>query len=109
MRPGVRVAGVALGIIAGLGLGGPSAFAQEVATSKLEGVRTVPDAKVDLTRRGDGRHGLFTPGEFTYLASTPGTYVRLTRLNDRLTYVEHLRSASGRVTWSGALRVVARK
>lgn len=45
-------------------------------------------------------------GEFTYLSAEPGKYVRLTKLNDKISYVEHLDTAFGSVTWWGELRVV---
>ena len=46
-------------------------------------------------------------GEFMYLSSTePGRYVRIRRLNDRLTYVEHLDTTLGSVTYWGELRIV---
>ena len=47
-----------------------------------------------------------TAGEFTYLLSDePGRYVRFRRLNDRLTYVEHVDMAAGSVTFWGELRI----
>ena len=46
-------------------------------------------------------------GEFTYLSSAePGRYVRIRRLNDTLTYVEHIDTEFGSVTYWGELRVV---
>ena len=50
---------------------------------------------------------LSSSGEFTYLSSTePGRYVRFRRLNDRITYVEHVDVPSGSVTYWGELRIV---
>jgi hypothetical protein len=44
--------------------------------------------------------------EFTYLSSTePGRYVRLRRLDDRITYVEHVDMPFGSVTYWGELRI----
>jgi hypothetical protein len=59
----------------------------------------------------DGRQlALSGSGDFTYLSSTaPGRYVRIRRLNDRLTYVEHLDTALGSVTFWGELRIVVGK
>jgi hypothetical protein len=48
-------------------------------------------------------------GGFTYLASDPGTYVKFTRLNDRIAYVEHLDLAFTSVTWWGELRIAVGK
>ena len=49
-------------------------------------------------------------GEFTYLSSTdPGHYVRFRRINDRLTYVEHVEMPQGSVTYWGELRIVLGK
>lgn len=57
--------------------------------------------------RDDRRLTLTGAGEFIYLSSTePGRYVRIRRLNDRLTYVEHVDTARGTVTYWGELRVV---
>ncbi len=48
-------------------------------------------------------------GEFTYLSSDPGHYIRFTRLNDKISYAEHVDLASGSVTWWGELRIVVGK
>lgn len=49
----------------------------------------------------------FAVGPYTYLSSDPGHYIRFTRLNDRITYEEHVDSDSGRTTtWWGELRIV---
>ncbi len=45
-------------------------------------------------------------GEFTYLSSDPGHYIRFTRLNDRISYEEHVDLESGSVTWWGELSIV---
>lgn len=47
-------------------------------------------------------------GEFVYLSSStrPGHYIRVRRVNDRLTYVEHLDMGTRNVTYWGELRVV---
>jgi hypothetical protein len=46
-------------------------------------------------------------GEFVYLSSTePGKYIRVRRVNDRLTYVEHVDQGTRSVTYWGELRVV---
>lgn len=53
---------------------------------------------------------LTTSGEFTYLSSTdPGHYVRFRRINDRLSYVEHVDMPQGSVTYWGELRIVLGK
>ena len=49
---------------------------------------------------------LQTSGEFTYLSSgDPGQYIKLRRINDRISYVEHLDVGSGSVTYWGELRI----
>ena len=49
-------------------------------------------------------------GEFLYLTTaSPGQYVRLRRINDRLTYVEHVDIGAGSVTYFGELRIVLGK
>jgi hypothetical protein len=51
---------------------------------------------------------LNSSGPFTYLTSSePGSYIRLTRLNDKISYVEHVDlKERGSVTWWGELRIV---
>ena len=44
---------------------------------------------------------------FTYLSAEPGTYVRYTRVNSQVTYVEHVQAVIGRVTWRGLLQIPA--
>lgn len=49
-------------------------------------------------------------GDFTYVsAAEPGRYVRFRRLDDRLTYVEHVDMALSSVTYWGELRFVLGK
>ena len=51
-----------------------------------------------------------TSGEFTYLTSNePGKYVRFKKLNDRISYVEHVDMEFGSVTYWGQLRIVVGK
>ena len=51
-----------------------------------------------------------TAGEFTYLMSTePGKYVRFKKLNDRISYVEHVDTEFGSVTYWGQLRIIVGK
>ena len=53
---------------------------------------------------------LSASGEFTYLASTePGHYIRLRKLNDRISYVEHVDTDSRSVTYWGEVRIVVGK
>lgn len=49
---------------------------------------------------------LATSGAFTYLSAEPGRYVRMRRVNDRISYVEHVDLAAGSVTYWGELRIV---
>ena len=82
--------------------------AAEAAANLLK-IRIV-DGKYYWASHGNKPLAVSTAGEFTYLTSTePGRYVRLRRLNDRLTYVEHVDMASGSVTYWGELRVVLGK
>jgi hypothetical protein len=60
--------------------------------------------------RGDRPLTLTTSGDYTYLLSDqPGQYIRIRRLNDRFTYVEHLDMDGGSVTYWGELRIVVGK
>jgi hypothetical protein len=70
----------------------------------------VKDGTFYWSSRDNSRLTLTTAGEFTYLSATePGRYVRIRRVNDRLTYVEHVDTAVGSVTYWGELRVVVGK
>jgi hypothetical protein len=59
--------------------------------------------------RENRRLQLSSTGEFTYLSSEPGKYIRIRRLNDRISYVEHVDMPFGQVTWWGELRIVSGK
>jgi hypothetical protein len=51
-----------------------------------------------------------TSGAFTYLSSRePGHYVRFTKIDDRLEYVEHVDRDFRSVTFWGELRIVLQK
>lgn len=81
---------------------------EEAATSRLR--VAIKDRSFYWSSRGNHRLALTGSGDFTYLTSTaPGRYVRIRRLNDRLTYVEHLDTALGSVTYLGELRIVIGK
>jgi hypothetical protein len=77
--------------------------AAEAAKERL--AVTVKDGTFYWTSRGNRPLRLSSSGEFTYLASEPGQYIRLTRLNDRIAYVEHVDADFGSVTWWGELRI----
>lgn len=81
--------------------------AAEAAKDRL--TVSVVDGQYYWTSRGNRLLRLDSSGEFTYLSSEPGKYIRLTRLNDKIAYVEHLDMASGSVTWWGELRIVVGK
>jgi len=81
----------------------------------------VVDGKFLWTSR-DNRLLQWTPsGEFSYFTSAPGSYIRLTRINDKISYVEHVDTALmsptlrpsllpfGTVTWWGELKIVVGK
>ena len=48
-------------------------------------------------------------GEFTYLSTDPGHYIRLSRVGNKITYVEHVEMDSRSVTWRGELTIVLGK
>jgi hypothetical protein len=81
--------------------------ADEAAKARLT-VR-VANGQFYWTTRGNRLLHLNASGEFTYLSSEPGQYIRLTRLNDKISYVEHVDLTSGSVTWFGELRIVIGK
>ena len=70
---------------------------------------TVVDGTFYWTSRGNRPLQLSSTGEFTYLSSEPGKYIRITRLNDKLSYIEHVDMTSKSVTWWGELRIVVDK
>lgn len=79
----------------------------EAAKARLT-VRVI-DGRYYWTTRGNRLLNLNSSGEFTYLSSEPGQYIRLTRLEDRISYLEHVDLTSGSVTWFGELRIVVGK
>jgi len=78
--------------------------ASEAARERL--LISVVDGQFYWTTRENRRLRLNTSGDFTYLSSEPGKYIRLTRVNDKLSYVEHVDLASESITWWGELRIV---
>ena len=70
------------------------------------------DGRYYWTSRGNRPLEMSSSGEFTYLSSEPGQYIRFTRLNDKIWYVEHVESrdlGSGSVTWWGEMKIVSGK
>ena len=73
---------------------------------------SIVDGQFYWTSRGNRPLRLSSSDEFTYLSSEPGHYVRFTRLNDKISYVEHVERTDlefGSVTWWGELRIVLGK
>jgi hypothetical protein len=81
--------------------------AAEAARDRLT-VKVV-DGQFYWTSRGNRPLRLSSTGAFTYLSSEPGRYIRITRLDDKISYAEHVDVASGSVTWWGELRIVVHK
>jgi len=81
--------------------------AAEAAKARLT-VRVV-DGQFHWTTRDNRLLRLNPSGEFTYLSSEPGQYIRFTRLRDKISYVEHVDLTSGSVSWFGELRIVVGK
>jgi hypothetical protein len=79
--------------------------AAEAAGSRLR--IQIRDGAFIWSSRDDRRLTASASGAFTYLSSNePGRYVRIQRLNDRLTYIEHVDTELGSVTYWGELRIV---
>lgn len=79
------------------------------ATKSLLKIRIV-DGRYYWASQDDRPLTVSTAGDFTYLSSAePGRYVRFRRLNDRLTYVEHVDMPTGSVTFWGELRIMLGK
>lgn len=82
---------------------------------------SIVDGKYFWTSRDNRLLQLTPSGAFTYFSSEPGSYIRLTRINDKISYVEHVDAALlsptprstplpfGTVTWWGELRIVLGK
>ena len=66
----------------------------------------IVDGQYYWTSRDNRRLRLEAAGPFTYLSSAPGNYIRFTRIGDKVSYVEHVDTALGSVTWWGELQVV---
>jgi hypothetical protein len=81
--------------------------AAEAAKARL--AVTIVDGQYYWTNRGNRPLRLSSSGEFTYLSSEPGQYIRITRVKDKISYVEHVDQAYGSVTWWGELRIVLRQ
>ncbi len=69
----------------------------------------VIDGKLLWASQGDRPLRLSSSGDFTHLTSDPGSYIRLTKVNNKITYVEHIDQATKSVTWWGELRFVVGK
>ncbi|OFW07653.1 MAG: hypothetical protein A3I61_17875 [Acidobacteria bacterium RIFCSPLOWO2_02_FULL_68_18] len=67
---------------------------------------TVVDGRFYWRSRGDRPLRLSSTGAFTYLSSEPGTYIKITRVNNRISYVEHVDLGFESVTWWGEMRIV---
>jgi hypothetical protein len=79
------------------------------ATRSLLRIR-VRDGRYFWASRNDAPLRVTSAGAFTYLTAEPGSYIRLTRLNDTIAYVEHVDlKERGSVTWWGELRIVLPK
>jgi hypothetical protein len=82
--------------------------ATEAAKSRL--TITILDGRLYQGDRTGAPLTMTSAGGFTYLSSsTPGRYIRVQRLNDTFSYVEHVDMAFGSVTYWGELRVVLGK
>lgn len=79
----------------------------EAAQNRL--VVNIVDGQFYWKSRDNRLLRLNSSGEFTYLSSEPGKYIRITRLNDKLSYVEHVDRRAGHITWWGELRIVGGK
>jgi hypothetical protein len=80
----------------------------EAAGSRL--TIAIVDGRFYWGERRDSPLTVSTSGGFTYLTSAePGRYVRLQRLNETVTYVEHVDMGNRSVTYWGELRIVLGK
>jgi len=77
---------------------------EEAAQSALK-IKVV-EGKYYWESRGNRPLTVTSSGEYTYLATEPGQYVRLRKLDDKIEYVEHVDKAWESVTFWGELRIV---
>ena len=78
------------------------------ATRSLVRIR-IRDGRYFWASRNDEPLRVSSAGSFTYLTADQGSYIRLTRLNDTISYVEHVDlKERGSVTWWGELRIDCR-
>jgi hypothetical protein len=77
---------------------------EEAAQSALK-IKVV-DGKYYWESRGNRPLTVTSSGEYTYLATEPGQYVRLRKLDDKIEYLEHVDKAWESVTFWGELRIV---
>jgi len=66
---------------------------------------SIVDGQFYWTTRENRRLRLNSSGDYTYLSSEPGNYIRMTRVNDRVSYVEHVDLGSESITWWGELTI----
>ena len=70
----------------------------------------IADGRYYWTSREKRPLTLTTSGEFIYLTSTePGRYIRFRKINDTISYVEHVEMEFGSVTYWGEMRIVLGK
>jgi hypothetical protein len=82
--------------------------AAEASKNRLK-VR-ISEGRYYWSSRGDEPLTVSSSGAFTYLSSNePGKYIRLTKVGDKLEYVEHVDKDFTSVTFWGELRVVMKK
>jgi hypothetical protein len=79
----------------------------EATTSRL--LVNIVDGKYYWTSRDNRALRLDASGPFTYLSSEPGKYIRFTRMDDKVAYVDHVDMPLGSVTWWGELEIILRK
>ncbi len=71
---------------------------------------TIADGLYYWTSHDNRLLTLSASGDFTYLSSTePGRYIRFRKVNDKISYIEHVDGNVGSVTYWGELRIVVGK
>jgi hypothetical protein len=71
---------------------------------------SIKDGRYYWASRDNRPLTLSSSGDFTYLTSTePGQYIRFRKINDRISYVEHVDTDFRSVTYWGELRIGAGK
>ena len=67
---------------------------------------TIVDGKYYWASRGNRPLQIHESGAFTYLSDGPGAYIKLTRIGQRIVYMEHANLFLSTLTYWGELKII---